>query len=734
MTRRLVENFLYYLTGFFIVSLFLVIAFILAFHNTVESVRNEIEVKLDGGITRLEDLEMRIRMLGNVIVQDSDFNTLVYQDEKSSAAITALKSMNSLYRNLGIIAKDVAYMFTLFPDSQLYLSSVDTSLEWEDYYSKFMRLSIDGKELSSGQELWDRLHSSLAEGQTHLRLDYISATGNVTEYEPVLIIQSSSGLGSRPQSITGYLIGKDVLLSTLLGDSLASVAQVRISDNSQGLVLVDTMAGEDPNADEYYIFEGESELLGYTIELAVPVSYFTSQLWPIIGLLSVVIGAGILSGLAFAAVYALVHYRSVRTIIRSMDGGSSRLIGDFADIQQRIIQLRKEGESFKAEADELGRQNQAIQFQNILLQGPRSQSDREQASRLLPFAEAGYIVAVVRLLKGGKEQWYQDGLYTLLSQSPFAGGLTVPSGSSDEVFILPVRDENEYQSQIERHLGELFQSDADTVFHVGISQPSHEAEELSVLYEEAERALASLYKYESESAYVFYEDEKRTSLLESFNIETLSRLKNLLLRSEESDATALLHDIFHKAAAYPLEAEERKEAIWHSLCNVFQTVFMTLKTDSLETGKFHSDMSMAQMEEHFTSLTHELCEATSRSRKSHNKELLDAILRAIDASYQNQGTSAYTVSRAVGISEKYMLSFFREQIGTSFPQYLLVRRLMTAKAMLENGGESNEHIASATGFGSLNTFYRNFSKYFGLSPKSYRDGLGKESSEADNRL
>lgn len=129
MTRRLVENFLYYLTGFFIVSLFLVIAFILAFHNTGESVRNEIEVKLDGGITRLEDLEMRIRMLGNVIVQDSDFNTLVYQDEKSSAAITALKSMNSLYRNLGIIAKDVAYMFTLFPDSQLYLSSVDTSLE-----------------------------------------------------------------------------------------------------------------------------------------------------------------------------------------------------------------------------------------------------------------------------------------------------------------------------------------------------------------------------------------------------------------------------------------------------------------------------------------------------------------------------------------------------------------------------------------------------------------------------
>lgn len=52
MTRRLVENFLYYLTGFFIVSLFLVIAFILAFHNTGESVRNDYSEKRDNVVTR----------------------------------------------------------------------------------------------------------------------------------------------------------------------------------------------------------------------------------------------------------------------------------------------------------------------------------------------------------------------------------------------------------------------------------------------------------------------------------------------------------------------------------------------------------------------------------------------------------------------------------------------------------------------------------------------------------
>lgn len=730
MRRRLVENILYYLSGFLVVSLFLVIAFILALGRLDEGVRRQAELGLDGGISRLEDLETRMRMLNNVITQDSSFSTLFYQGEGSASTIAALRSLDSLYQNLAIIAQAPSYIFTLFKDSPVYISSADSSLDVDDYFSKFMTLSVDGRQIEDAADLWDLLASSFAQGRDHIRLDYISfpsAGGDLRLEDPILVIQSAGGQNRDPQFITACLMPRDEIVEIILGDVLTTGAIVRIADEATGEVLVDTGDGLPLEDSDYHVIHGSSALLDYSIILAIPTSYFSGQLSPVVTLLSSVILAGITSALVFAMVYALTHYRSVRTIITSIDEDSSgrRLHGDFADIQQRVMRLRKEGESYKAEAGELQRQNQAVQFQNILTQGIRNQEDRELADRLVPFISRGCIVALVRVIRGDRQLWYEDRLYAYLADSPFPEGLIVPSGSNDAALILPCDESEGAQDAIAHSLERLFQLDGRSILHIGLSQTGNEVDELATLRDEAARALDSLYMYDNGNAYIFYGDEKRTSLLESFSIEALSRLKNLLLRTSREEATAMLYDLFSKAAGHPLEAEERKEEIWYSLCTTFQTVFLTLGTKGLETGRFHSGLTMDQMRDHFIGLTRQLCDMVHSNLKSHNKELLDAIIKTIDESWQNQGTSAYTVSRAVGISEKYLVSFFREQMGMSFPQYLLVLRLTKAKALLESSGESNERIASMTGFGSLNTFYRNFSKYYGLSPKAYRDGLRK---------
>ena len=117
MKKRLLENIFFYFSGFFIVSIFLIIAFIIASINLDKSVQKEAGLELESGTDRLEDMEDRIRMLNNVIIQDTTFNTLVYTDGTSAASVTAIKNLNSLYRNLSIIANDVSYIFTLFDSS-----------------------------------------------------------------------------------------------------------------------------------------------------------------------------------------------------------------------------------------------------------------------------------------------------------------------------------------------------------------------------------------------------------------------------------------------------------------------------------------------------------------------------------------------------------------------------------------------------------------------------------------
>ena len=730
MKKRLLENIFFYFSGFFIVSIFLIIAFIIASINLDKSVQKEAGLELESGTDRLEDMEDRIRMLNNVIIQDTTFNTLVYTDGTSAASVTAIKNLNSLYRNLSIIANDVSYIFTLFDSSDIFLSSSDTTFDFTDYYTKFMSVQYNGNEISSAQELRQLLLSSYRQGLTHLKLDYItyvSSTGLIMEENPLIILHSSSSLSSDPLFLSVFVITEEDLVNILLDGYLSDISYLCITDGRNQITLLDTFP-DDFDASSYISFSKYSNYLGYTITLAVPRTYFISQLMTIVWILFTIILGAIISGIVFAVYYALKQYKGMSGILSVFDSreeGAKKLKGDFADIQQRILALKKEGESYKAESDELERQNQAIHFQNILIQGIRTDEDLDFISHVVSFACHGYFIAVIRVINGN-ENWNPSRLYDILQGSIFSNGITIHSGADDEIFILPTGGSEGCRDEIILQLEKLFQEEEHFILHAGISQISREAEDMPRLYEEAERAVISLYTYERESTYMFYEEEQRTSLLEIFNTETLSRLRNVLLSSQKSTAVAMIEDLFHRAEAFPLEAEERKNEIFYSLYNVYQSVFLALHIDSISIEKPLSSAPVSQMKQIFTDAAFRLCEITESNRKSHNEELRNRILSQIEDNYQDPGLSAYVISRKAGISEKYLTSFFREQMGTSFSMFLLTTRLMKAKTLLEKTDYSNEKIAAMTGFGSLNTFYRNFSKYFGLTPKAYKEDISKD--------
>ena len=178
--------------------------------------------------------------------------------------------------------------------------------------------------------------------------------------------------------------------------------------------------------------------------------------------------------------------------------------------------------------------------------------------------------------------------------------------------------------------------------------------------------------------------------------------------------------------AFPLEAETRKEEIYYSLISVYKDAYQNLNSIEMQFDKYQPSIRFSQLKELFINATAGLCQHMQKMKKSHNQELLANILSYIDENYSNPGLSPYDISKKADINEKYLQSFFKEQMGTTLSQYLLAKRLMKAKTLLEETDYSNEKISIMTGFGAVNTFYRNFSKYFGLTPKAYKEGLGKK--------
>ena len=115
-----------------------------------------------------------------------------------------------------------------------------------------------------------------------------------------------------------------------------------------------------------------------------------------------------------------------------------------------------------------------------------------------------------------------------------------------------------------------------------------------------------------------------------------------------------------------------------------------------------------------------LCEAAERNKHSHNDSLKEQIISYIEENYSNASLSLQMVASQFGMSEKYLSNFFGEQTGYNFAFFVEKKRLDHAIYLLDSG-ETVERVSIASGYNSVNTFYRAFKRVYGVSPTAYRN-------------
>lgn len=91
----------------------------------------------------------------------------------------------------------------------------------------------------------------------------------------------------------------------------------------------------------------------------------------------------------------------------------------------------------------------------------------------------------------------------------------------------------------------------------------------------------------------------------------------------------------------------------------------------------------------------------------------------IDAHYQETITLD-TLAEISHLNKFYLTHIFSKAYGISPINYLLERRILHSKELLNNSDYSITQIAHMTGFSSSNYFSQSFKKYTGMTPKGYR--------------
>ena len=99
-----------------------------------------------------------------------------------------------------------------------------------------------------------------------------------------------------------------------------------------------------------------------------------------------------------------------------------------------------------------------------------------------------------------------------------------------------------------------------------------------------------------------------------------------------------------------------------------------------------------------------------------------AVLQEIDRNLENAELSAATIARQFGITPRYV-HMLMEDMGLTFSEYVLEKRLNKADRLLQDGtrhGHKIADVAGEVGFSDLSHFNRSFRRRFGETPSSRR--------------
>ena len=135
---------------------------------------------------------------------------------------------------------------------------------------------------------------------------------------------------------------------------------------------------------------------------------------------------------------------------------------------------------------------------------------------------------------------------------------------------------------------------------------------------------------------------------------------------------------------------------------------------------------MIKLKVWLTGICREAVAALARSRQTTTQKLAVQAEAYIQAHYADQDLSLMQLCQHLSVSMSYFSSFFKEETGKTFIEYLTDLRMEKAKNLLAHSDLMLYRIAEEVGYEHPAYFTANFKKQTGFKPKEYRRRFRQE--------
>ncbi len=642
--------------------------------------------------------------------------------------------------------------FVIFRHNPAFVSQSQVDKDWYDYYGSF--LSAEGYDAEAFLQLlrepWEDSPYRVVNGIRYYDSQMENELEQAVIYKEVLTAGGSSFSGN---SVIVFLIDREKMIDMLLDGEDREHTLLLITDRAgqavvtsgeaiaQAADLGGTKEGKARiDGRDYWVIRCKGDDSGLTVTVGYPMETIADQLQAILRLLLLYVLLGCAGAVVITIMFTWHWFKPMRKVLDEVENLEDIHVekeNEYDYIRESILKLVSAKDEAELKILLADAENQAIMLENVFIRGFSSREKLEEFKRSFSWPEGDYYVVFFRLeqhkpaedtdtAEAGEShaQPRQILLRTMeLFQNQYGSTLIQLHLEHEQMTaIVPATGltDGELQSMLQG-VCEKVCEEYPACLIIGISRRQEELDEINVAFAQARQTVRA-YKNKGKSRVEFYQ-----MLYEAgkncFHMDELRKLYDLTLCTDRAGINSIFEKMKQENLSSPEQYEFQKLEIYYTILFILHSVCQQMSIPMEENQRTVVELQKTDFSEGLEIMQQEVlkvCNLIDGKKASHNEKRRTQILEYLGANFNRPELNADLVSRELGLSEKYVYSFLKEQTGKTFSSYLEDLRMDYAVKGLKHTDWSNEKIAQESGFGSVNTFYRVFKKRTGVSPSAYR--------------
>lgn len=440
-------------------------------------------------------------------------------------------------------------------------------------------------------------------------------------------------------------------------------------------------------------------------------------------------------------------------------------------VQEKIEQERAQPEN-NAWSEELAREQKDAE-KNLLFRAlvTNDRSLKEilaMADHLGIHISARYYSVILMTVRGKENAMPSEQLRTELAAIPeqIPGWIFFDRNENGFAMIGTANSEEEVsdtQKELIRRLKECVEKDAEHTWFIGAGRTVGRISDIGKAYNSANKALSSRFITGMNRVVTADETDSVKKDLSGLQVSPLPAEA----RASEKDAAvldidqAVTNDNSRKMLEEYLrtgtleEAEPFLEGLFQSIGEDNLNSYLLLTYLSMDMYftmvRFLKDMgrqvneidkkcgdinsllkgriTAEQARSYLTSYLKEVIALRDHNTEKRYGKILRQAVSYIDTHFDQEDISLNRVAQTVGMSPNHFSSIFSQELGTTFIEYLIGKRMERAKELLRTTQLRSSEVAYRVGYRDPHYFSSTFKKIQGMTPREYRVSYKEQESQ-----